>query len=447
MNLRTKIQLFSSLFMLLLIALINSAIYILFYNISVNNELDELVTHTNTIVETLNDNVNIPEKDLLQAFLPTKGTIQVIREDGELLIPTLTKKEAYRKVPKSFSGSESHTIIKNREGIPIIMVNKPIIWKNGEVVTLQVSEHLFTLTETMKNLFYVLLLASLFILIPTIIAGNVLSRFLLQPIKALIQTMKININKQQWKKLDVNHRSKDELSELAQTFNNMIAHLKANFEKQEQFVSNASHELKTPLSIIKSYAQLLNRRGKTHPELFEESVEAIESEADRMEHLIEHMLLLAKNKQETSVEIVDLVQLCITTVHTFQRAYRRNIYLENEHTALRVSGSTDQIRQVIYILVDNALKYSDQDVRIVLNQKSNCAVIQVKDNGPGITVEDQAHIFDRFYRVDKARSRDTGGTGLGLAIAKTIITTHEGELDVSSQLGLGTTFTVKLPLM
>lgn len=446
MKLRTKIQLFSSLFMLILIVLINSAIYFMFSNISANNELDELTAHTNTIVETLNKNTDIPETELLQAFLPANGTIQVLRENGELLLPTLTRKEAYRNVEPTFSNSESHTILKTNDDIQIAIVQRPMIWKNGEVVTLQVSDHLITLKETMGNLFYVLILASFFILIPTVLAGNILSRFLLQPIQALIKTMKENISQKKWHKIAVKSRSKDEIYEMEQTFNDMIDHLKANFEKQEQFVSNASHELKTPLSIVKSYAQLLNRRGKTHPELLDESVQAIESEADRMQNLLEQMLLLAKSKEAVNIETIELSQLCLTAVHTFQRAYERDIHIENSELSLHVQGNADQIRQVIYILIDNALKYSEKEIRMVLTEEGRYAVLHVIDKGQGIPEKDQSHIFDRFYRVDKARSRETGGTGLGLAIAKQIITSHQGELTVYSQLGVGSTFTVKLPL-
>ncbi|MGM8366213.1 ATP-binding protein [Virgibacillus sp. W0181] len=446
MKLRTKIQLFTSLFMIILIAAINSSIYFLFYNISANQELDELAIHTNTIVETLNKNADIPEKELLQAFLPANGTIQVIKENGSLLIPTLTKKETYRNIPKAFSNKESRSVTRNEDGINIAIVNRSIVWKDGGVVTLQVSEHLISLKETMSNLFYVLLLASLLILIPTILAGNILGRFLLKPIQALIQAMKENTRQEEWQKIRVNNRSHDELYEMKQTFNNMIDHLRNNFEKQEQFVSNASHELKTPISIVKSYAQLLKRRGKAHPELFDESVQSIESEADRMQHLVEQMLMLAKNKRKEDFEQVNLVKLCKSSIKTFQHAYDRVIYFDFIDENLIIQGDPGQIEQVIYILLDNALKYSESEINIVLSKEENKAVLHVKDKGPGMALAEQEQIFERFYRIDTARSRDTGGTGLGLAIAKAIVTGHAGQLTVCSEIGEGSTFTVKLPL-
>ena len=447
MKLKTKIQLFSSLFMIVLLVLINSAIYFLFYNISADHELDEVVTQTNSIVETLNQSQDIPEKELLQAYLPTNGTIQVIEESGERIIPILTKKEAYRNVPSTFARNETREIIKNEEGIHVAIVQRPIIWEDGTVVTLQVSNHLIILKETMQNLSYVLLLAALLMLIPTILAGNVLSRFLLKPVQTLIKAMKDNTEQENWNKIDVQSRSRDELYVMEETFNKMIDHLKENFERQEQFVSDASHELKTPISIIKSYAELLQRRGKTHPEVFDESLEAIRSESDRMQQLVEQMLVLAKDKTEATVETIDLVPLCKETVQTFQKAYNRQVNLNVRARSILIEGVPGQIEQVIYILVDNALKYSEKEILLELMIEQNQAVLKVTDQGTGISEEEQKRIFDRFYRVDKARSRETGGTGLGLAIAKSIVKQHSGTLSVKSKFGEGSTFIVELPLL
>src|SRR5699024_4189534 len=162
------------------------------------------------------------------------------------------------------------------------------------------------------------------------------------------------------------NRSKDELYEIEKTFNDMMNHLKDSFQKQEIFVSNASHELKTPISIIKSYAQLLQRRGKTHPEVFDESVYAIDSEADRMEQLVHQMLLLAKNRENVILEKIDFTNLCKKTVMKFKSAYNRSISLNISSTVMYVKGNKDQLQQVIYILLDNALKYSDKNVEVIL---------------------------------------------------------------------------------
>jgi len=449
MKLKTKIQLFSSLFMLVLILLVNTSIYFLFYKITADSELEQLATQTNDLVNRLNENPDADISGLMEAYLPADGMIRVIDEGGKPFIEQMRSTE-YRDLPGKYSNEEFHTILSGDNEPDVAVITKPIIWNQptheGEIVTLQVSNQLVPLEETMTTLFYVLVVASIIMLLPIIIAGNILGKFLLKPINALIDTMKENTRHGKWQKINEANRSKDELYEMEKTFNEMIDHLRGNFEKQEEFVSNASHELKTPIQIIKSYAQLLGRRGLDRPELFKESVEAIDTEADRMKKLVEQMLDLAKNEQTAHMESVDLVSLTGETQATFQGAYMREIRLEKDADQLMINGNQDQLEQVLYILIDNAIKYSSDKIEISIAERDRWAVVKVKDYGKGMTKEAQQRIFDRFYRVDKARSRDTGGTGLGLAIAKTIAEAHQGTLSVVSEEGEGSEFTLKIPL-
>ena len=447
MKLQTKIQLFSSLFMIILILLVNTSIYYLFYKISADSELEQLEAQMTTIVETLNSNPDIAQNDLLDAYLPTDGMIRVIQADGTPLIKTLTKDSTYTSLPKKYSTAESHEIVKRDDGTKVAVIEQPIIWNDGQIVTLQISKHLMALKEIMGTLFFVLMIASIFMLIPIVIAGNVLGRFLLRPIKALILTMRANTKQADWKKIDVQNRSHDELYQMEMTFNDLIDHLKTNFQKQEQFVSDASHEMNTPISIVKSYAQLLKRRGKERPELFDEAVDAIDSEADRMQLLVEQMLSLAKNQAESVRMQIDIVALCESVKNAFSGAYTREISLKAMQNTLLVNGNMDQLKQVIYILIDNALKYSEQEVELEIYEENHQAIIKVIDYGDGIPPEEQAKVFDRFYRIDKARNRNTGGTGLGLSIAKAIVEDHNGTLFATSELGTETTFTITLPIL
>lgn len=447
MKLKTKIQLFSSLFMLFLIVLVNTSIYFLFYKISADNELEQLSDQTQSIVETMRVNQDIPKNEILRAFVPNNGLIRVIDENDSELIPMITKRKAFRELPFAYSTQEVKEIVRDDLGSPVAVIVKPIIWENGEVVTLQVANYLFTLEETMRTLLYVLIAASIIMLIPSIIGGNLLSKFILRPIKELIDTMKENTKEEKWTTIELQNRSKDELYEMEKTFNDMIAHLKENFEKQEVFVSDASHELKTPISIIKSYAELMKRRGKSHPEVYEESVEAIDTEADRMQQLVNQLLDLAKNKQSAPSVALDVVKLAKKVVQTFQAAYERDIYFHSDSDSIIVKGNEEQLEQVIYILLSNALQYSDKEIKIQLSVEKDIVNLHVIDQGPGIPQEDQKRIFDRFYRVDQARTRRSGGTGLGLAIAKAIADAHKGTLKVNSEVGKGTTFTLRLQIL
>src|SRR5690625_890564 len=192
MRLKTKIQLFTSLFMLLLVLLINTSVYYAFNKISTNSELDQLSTQVNTLVETLNSNPEIPKGDLLEAFLPENGMIRIYQENEEQPITVLTKQMEYQDLFGEFTTQESREVVKRENEANFATISKPIIWSNGEVVTLQVSEQLTLLGDTMTTLSYVLIVASVIMLIPTIVAGIVLSRFLLHPIRELTQTMKEN---------------------------------------------------------------------------------------------------------------------------------------------------------------------------------------------------------------------------------------------------------------
>lgn len=446
MKLRTKIQLFSSLFMLVIIVLVNTSIYILFDKISTNNELEQLTLQTKKVVETLNTNEEIPPNEILRAFLPENGMIRVIAENGEEIIPTITKKKEYVELPFTFRSQEVKEIHASKTMAKIAVIQKPIIWTDGSVVMLSVSNELIVLSETMRTLLIVLLAASVFILVPTILAGNTLSRFILQPIIALINTMKRNMRREEWAKIDIKSRTHDELFDMEQTFNEMIDHLRANFEKQAMFVSDASHELKTPISIIKSYAQLIERRSVEHPEVLEESVEAIGSEADRMQELVEQLLLLAKNKDSMQWEQVELLALTKRTIKPFQATSVYEVSIEAHVDNVTISGEEKQLQQVLYILISNALKYSEADVKIILDKEDSTAILKVIDHGMGIAEVERELIFDRFYRIDKARARETGGTGLGLAIAKQIIQAHGGSIQVESVPDVGSTFTIHIPI-
>lgn len=264
--------------------------------------------------------------------------IRVIDENDRPFI-LQTKSGAYETLPWEYVTTESKTIETQANGPDVAIITRPVIWNNGEIVTVQLSNHLNHLEETMKTLFYVLIVAGAIMLIPSIIAGTLLGRFLLNPIQKLIQTMKDNTKHAKWQKINLENRSKDELYEMEMTFNEMIDYLRDNFEKQEIFVSNASHELKTPIQIVKSYAQLLERRGMENPELLQESIEAIDSEADRMKKLVEQLLSLAKNRQAQEMNRVDLGELTEETVETFEKAYARKINFQQNADDLMVYGN------------------------------------------------------------------------------------------------------------
>lgn len=228
--------------------------------------------------------------------------------------------------------------------------------------------------------------------------------------------------------------------------------IKAAWEKQQQFTADASHELRTPLTIIRGNAELMLR----HPEktIAEESslLSNIIRETMRMNRLIGTLLTLARadaQKAELRLERVKLREILANVIEIFQGLF------DNQGTKLVLStegqlelyADKERLHQLLIILLDNAHKYTftEGKISITCYEEAKSIHIKVKDTGCGIAAEDLPYIFDRFFRGDKARSRETGGSGLGLAIAKWIVEKHGGEIKADSQLGVGTVFNITIP--
>lgn len=445
MKLKTKIQLFTTIWMLLIVVIVNISIYLLFDRLSVNAEVERLQSQSESITESLlSTEGNAAESEaLLQAFLPTNGMIRIIGQEEVLSIQTTEAR--FRQLPAEYSTGESQRTFQSESGERYAAVEKPIIWQDGSIVTLEVTEHMQALEENMTFLRIALLIATLFIIVPTVIGGRLLGNLLLRPILELIRTMKDIQQRGELKKLTLKGNSKDELYEMGDTFNHMMERLESNFEKQNQFVSDASHELKTPLSIIASYAGLLKRWGKEKPEVREEAVDAILSESERMKSITEQMLTLARDEsmREIKKQTVDLAALAEEASHAFSKTYEREIIVKTAEE-IEVVTDKEKLKQLLYILLDNALKYSEENVVIEVDAGKS-ASIKVIDFGEGLSKEEQAKIFDRFYRVDKARSRKTGGTGLGLSIAFRLSEVLGGKIEVESEPGAGASFIFRFP--
>lgn len=241
-----------------------------------------------------------------------------------------------------------------------------------------------------------------------------------------------------------------EVRELAQTFDQMLVRLRDSWEQQRQFVSNVSHELRTPLAVVSGYLQSLLRRGSNLTEPQREALEIAASEADRTIQLLQGLLELARadsGQMVFNLEIFVLDELVEEVVEMARRYSNRAIAIKSRGNAIKVKADRDRLKQVLLNLIDNAVKYSEEGepVTLKLQQFGEQATIQVCDRGTGIPLQQQARIFERFYRVDEARARSTGGYGLGLSIVKTLVEGMGGSVTVLSKLGEGSVFTVTLP--
>lgn len=298
-------------------------------------------------------------------------------------------------------------------------------------------------------LWNVLILAFLIGLLIAIFQGSRAGKKMVEPIHKMNETVReISINNLS-KRIEVSG-VKDELKDLAMTFNGMMDQIQTSVEKQNQFVSDASHELRTPISVLKGYADLLDRWGKEEEHVRDEAILAIRQESEHMKDLIEKLLFLARgdlNVQKMDKEKINVQELV-------QEIYRETCLIDKTHqielgkTEERIIyGDRNMIKEAIRIFVENSIKYTPQGGTITLTVlgEDHKVKISVKDTGEGIAEEDLRKIFLRFYRGDKSRSKKSGGTGLGLAIAKWIIDIHQGKIFARSKVGIGSEFWLVLP--
>jgi two-component system, OmpR family, sensor histidine kinase ArlS len=242
-------------------------------------------------------------------------------------------------------------------------------------------------------------------------------------------------------------KTSNELTQLANTFNDLLDRIEDQFNRESNFVSNASHELRTPLTAFRGHLKLIKRWGKDDPKILIQSLQVLDDESKRMERVLKQLLALARNEHlEIKKQLVNLSKIIQEVIDQLGKESKVKV-VQNIETDVMVNGNEDQLRQIVVILIENAIRYTNENGTVTVNiQLENGQIVFcVSDTGIGIPLEEQSKIFERFYRVDKDRSRQTGGTGLGLSIAKEIVEKYNGKITLESRLGSGSTFTVHLP--
>ncbi len=278
----------------------------------------------------------------------------------------------------------------------------------------------------------------------------VLVRAVLRPINEMsVQVSRLNLQNLHKERLNV-ERSKDELKLLAEGINGMLDRMEQAYEAQKQFVSEASHELRTPITVLQGYSAMLRRWGAEDKEVLAESVEAIESEAKSMQELVEKLLFLSRHERRKlpfAKEWFDMAEVVRETEKEF-------VYMSGTRNmqcavceSVRVYGDRQALKQAIRVFLDNAVKYTKEGDSIILscrNRNGACEVV-IEDTGLGMRREDLEGIFGRFFRADTVRGQNIEGHGLGLSIARLIIDGHAGKITVRTQYTKGSCFTVTIP--
>lgn len=320
--------------------------------------------------------------------------------------------------------------------------------RTGALVCIaSVQDTVDSLTSMRERMVGVFLLA---LCVELVLAG-LISRIITRPVAELSAGI------ERMTKGDYQHRvhvpGKGEMAQLAAAFNQMSEQVHNLDEARNQFVSNASHELKTPLATIKILVESMMYQDDMDPQLRGEFLGDIDREIDRLSSVVGDLLTLVhidSHKLRLRREMMifaDTVRESVARLMPLCKKRKQTIEVDITDNC-EMFADPSKLAQVCYNIIENASKYTPDGgkIHVSLRRTGRDAVLEIADTGVGITKEDLPHVFDRFYRVDKARSRDTGGTGLGLSIVQQIVRLHAGSVTVQSELGEGTTFTVQLPV-
>ncbi len=426
MRLKTKIHLLTTILMLVILVATTSGIYFLYEKFTYDTEYNQLQTRAKDLSTTLSQlNAQTNLQQVLRAYMPTDGAVYIY--DGEHL---KTKVQATIEIPE----------------VPSITYTMPTIWIDGTVVDITLQQSMEEVEQTLDLLKVILVVVSIIATIPIFLASLVLGRLILLPLERLNTTMRKSAATGKYEKIDIPEKGGDELTNINRTFNMMMEKLEQHYQKQQEFVSNASHELKTPITVIESYAKLLLRRGFDNREVAQESLQAIANESSRMHEMVLQLLELAKNNEHLDIhfEQLELEPFLKKVASQMQQAYHRTFVVDTKLPRF-IYSDEKILKQLLFILLDNARKYSEDEVRILTTETTNHACITIQDFGIGIPEEHIPHLFERFYRVTEDRNRKTGGSGLGLAIAHELAEQLGITMEVKSTMGEGTSFTLCIP--
>ncbi|WP_455245547.1 sensor histidine kinase [Petrachloros mirabilis] len=351
----------------------------------------------------------------------------------------------------AFTGKTIFESAKYPKEPPLRLISVPIMYRGNLLYIVQVGTSMESVEETLNRLLLVLLVTMPLALAVSLAGGWFLAGRALRPVDD------ITLAAQRIAAGDLTQRLKvppspDEIGRLAGTFNNMIARLETSFRQIRQFSSDASHELRTPLTVMKGETELALRRpreAKDYTVVLESNLEEI----DRMTRIVDELLFLSR----ADMGEVKMERLPVKLESLLEDVHRQASLLGQERNVqvvlgmvapATVLGDELRLRELFLNLLDNAVKYSKSggSVEITLYTETGQAKVLITDHGIGISRDDQAKIFDRFYRTDDARTHSKKGTGLGLAICAWIIDSHHGRIQVESEEGKGSTFTVTLPL-
>lgn len=366
------------------------------------------------------------------------GTGQIYTSDADNLVAFPLDSRLEKMMQNTFDGKEYLTY------------SHRLVLDGDHLYTLQIIKDPEKDNAFLQALFWIMLLIDCISLVLSYFTGFILSKRALTPIDKIIEQAK-KFSASNLKDRIVIDGPDDEIKRLADTFNELIERIEHSYERQNRFALDASHELATPLAVIKGYVDLIDRWGKDDRAVLDEGIDAIKKEIASMTRLLDTLLTLSKSdndliKIEKSTFALDELMVEVVKECKIITPQQKIDFGKNDH--VEIFADQRLIKQMVRALIDNAIKYSGShgDIIIQVEKLRENASISIIDHGIGIPQKELPFIFERFYRVDKARSRSLGGTGLGLSFVKWIVNIHGGSISVRSKQRIITRFDILLPM-
>ncbi len=395
-------------------------------------------------------NQNIYSDSLIVNLSRDSMVVNVYSTDNKLLFES-------RKSNFDFKKSDKKKVSLIREHGQQVMVGRmPVLSKqNGSLVGyVQVTDTLNNYHTTVRKLIAIMVILVILAVIISVVVAYFLASELLKPMKEIQRTIsEIKENPDSDERVPDLHTN-DEIADLGNLFNGMLDQTQRYMNQQSQFVEDVSHELRTPVAVIQGHMEMLLRWGKDDPQVLDESLKASLQETKRMQSLVAEMLDLSRAEQieiNYSDEVTKVNEVFDQVNNDFKMIHPEFTFIVDDDTDgdIYVQIYRNHLEQVLVILIDNAIKYSKdrKEIHTSISTTPSTVNIAVQDFGEGISSEDISKVFNRFYRVDKARSRDKGGNGLGLSIAHRLIEAYHGDISIESSLGYGSIFQIKLPIL
>jgi heavy metal sensor kinase len=457
---RWRLTLWYSGILALMLVVFGSGLYVYFRN-SLQASIDTKIRSigdvlSSSMTESQNPTVFLNFERYLENVLgkrPKGKFIQIMDRSGRIGakmsdIEAETLPVSFATVERALAGEVVYeTVEKSRPRLRLVTI--PIVEKSKTTSIVQVGTSLEEFDETMNRLLIILIIGIPTAISLTVVIGYFMAKKALKPVDKIRKTAVKITSRSLGERIDIGPR-KDELTRLAETFNEMISRLQNAFQRVNQFSSDVSHELKTPLTILKGETEVTLRKEREKDD-YRRLLESHLEEIDRMTRIIEDLLLLSKadaREVQLNMEEIDLKDLVVDVCMDMKFfADKKGVDLTvSEAEDVRLKGDELKLRRMLLNVIENGIKYTPRGGRVAVTSFLNngYAQIDVKDNGIGIAQDDLKYVFDRFYRGDKSRRRESG-SGLGLSISKWIAEAHKGVIEVESAPATGSLFSIRLP--